>query len=184
MREQTPLHTLAMRAKSALMALPVALALTLGVTGTAMVPTTASAQDLTEEHLRLGARFAEITGANQLYVNALNAQRRDIIRALVTTNPDIGEMITGVADQAYLEMAESAGPLFGAIASVYASAYTLEDLTEIVAFFDSEVGGRYVANQRATDQAVLQSTVNWGDQVSVEFLARVRELLSEQGVEI
>lgn len=184
MREHTPLRTCMMHAKSALMAVPVALALTLGVVGTATLPTIASAQDITEEHLRLGARFAEITGANQLYVNALNAQRRDIIRALVTTNPDIGEMITEVADQAYVEMAESAGPLFGAIATVYATAYSLEDLTQIVAFFESEVGGRYVANQRATDQAVLQATVNWGDQVSVDFLARVRELLAEQGVEL
>lgn len=184
MREHTPLHTFARRAKSALLALPVAFALTLGIAGTLTMPTIASAQQLTEEHLRLGARFAEITGANQLYVNALNAQRRDIIRALVATNPDIGEMITEVSDVAYVEMAESAGPLFGAIATVYASAYSLEDLTEIVAFFESEVGGRYVANQRATDQAVLQATVNWGDQVSVEFLARVRELLAEQGVEL
>lgn len=184
MREHTPLHTFALRAKSALLALPVAFALTIGVAGTVTIPTTAAAQEITEEHLRLGARFAEITGANQLYVNALTAQRRDIIRALASTNPDIGEMITEVADLAYVEMAESAGPLFREIAIVYASAYTFEDLQQIVAFFDSEVGGRYVANQRATDQAVLQATVNWGDQVSVEFLGRVRELLAERGVEL
>lgn len=185
MPQHTPLHTFAQRAKSTALALPLALALATGIAGTVtMAPTGAFAQDISEEHLRLGARFAEITGANQLYVNALTAQRRDIIRALASTNPDIGELITEVADLAYVEMAESAGPLFRDIALVYASAYTFEDLQQIVAFFDSEVGGRYVANQRATDQAVLQATVNWGDAVSVEFLSRVRELLAEQGVEL
>jgi hypothetical protein len=59
----------------------------------------------------------------------------------------------------------------------------MEDL-QIVAFFESEVGQRYVANQRATDQAVLQATVNWGDQVSVAFLDRVRSVLAERGIEM
>lgn len=184
MREHNPLHTISRRLRSAVLAVPMALALTGGVAVTVTMPTGAVAQDITEEHLRLGARFAEITGANQLYVNALTAQRRDIIRAIVSTNPDIGEMVTEVADVAYVEMAELAGPLFRDIAIVYATAYSFEDLQQIVAFFESDVGGRYVASQRATDQAVLAATVGWGDQVSVDFLARVRELLAERGVEL
>jgi hypothetical protein len=147
-------------------------------------PVMAQDQEFTEEHLRLGARLGEITGANQLYVNALNAQRRDIIRALTSTNPDIGPTITEVVDQVYVDMAGTTTNLFTAIATIYASAYVEEDLAQIVTFFESDVGQRYVANQRATDQAVLQVTVNWGDQVSVAFLDRVRTLLVERGIEM
>ncbi|GAB5511253.1 MAG: hypothetical protein Rhims3KO_26540 [Hyphomicrobiales bacterium] len=184
MRELTPLHTCAMRAKSVLMALPVALALTLGVAGTAVLPTTASAQDLTEEHVRLAAQYAELSGANQLYVNALNAQRRDIIRALASTNPDIGPMITEVSDIAYVEMAESTGPLFQSIAEVYASSYPIEDLQVIVDFFQSDVGQRFLETRRDADQQAFQATISWGDEISVAYLARVRALLAERGVEL
>ena len=151
-----------------------------------MVATPASAQqqEIAESHLRLGARLAEIVGANQVYVSALNAQRRDILRALASTNPDIGPTITEVVDEVYLDMAATTENLFATIATIYASAYNEEDLTEIVAFFESEVGQRYIANQRATDQAVLQATVNWGDEVSVAFLERVRALLAERGIEM
>ena len=151
-----------------------------------MVATPASAQqqEIAESHLRLGARLAEITGANRIYVNALNAQRRDIIRALASTNPDVAPTITEVVDEVYVDMAETTTNLFAAIATIYATAYSEEDLTQIVAFFESEVGQRYIANQRATDQAVLQATVNWGDQISVAFLDRVRTVLAERGIEM
>lgn len=184
MREQTPLHMCAMRAKSALMALPVALTLTFGVAGTAYLPAVASAQELSEEHVRLAASYAELSGANQLYINALNAQRRDIIRALASTNPDIGPMITEVSDIAYIEMAEATGPLFQSIAEVYASSYPIEDLQVIVDFFQSEVGQRFLETRRDADQQAFQATISWGDEISVDYLARVRALLAERGVEL
>ena len=143
----------------------------------------AHAQEFEVEHLRLGAQLAEITGANRLFVNALNSQRRDIIRAVVSTNPDVAETVTEVVDLAYVDMAETAESLFRDIAQIYATAYSQEELAQILAFFQSDVGQAYVTNQRATDQAVLAATVAWGDGVSVDFLARVRELLGERGVE-
>lgn len=144
----------------------------------------AQAQDVSPEHLRLGARLAELTGANQFYVSALNAQRRDIIRALAATNPDIADTITEVTDLAYIDMAETTGPLFEQIAGVFASAYSQEDLMVMVAFFESEVGARYLETRRSTDEGVLQATIGWGDEISVDFLARVRALLLERGIEL
>lgn len=184
MRNHTPLHAFTLRAKSALMAVPVALALTLGVAGTVTMPTLASAQDLSEEHVRLAAQYAELSGANRLYINALTAQRRDIIRALASTNPDIGPMITEVSDLAYVEMAEETGPLFESIARVYAARYPMEDLQVIVDFFQSDVGQRFLETRRDADQEAFQATISWGDGISVAFLARVRELLAERGVEL
>lgn len=149
-----------------------------------LAPASVAAQEVGAEHLRLGARFAELTGANQLYVSALNAQRRDIIRAIASTNPDIAPTVTEVADLAYLDMAETTGPLFEEIASIYATAYSQEDLTEMVGFFESDVGQRYLGTRRDIEQGILEATIGWGDQISVDFLARVRALLSERGIEL
>ena len=156
----------------------------------AALPTPVAAQDteqsepLSEEHVRLAARYAELAGANLLYVNALNAQRRDIIRTLASTNPDIAPTITEVTDIAYLEMAEQTEPLFREIAEIYARTYPMEDLQVIVDFFQSDVGQRFLEVRRAADQEAFEATVAWGDGISVSFLARVRALLEERGIEL
>lgn len=174
-------HTLSTLAKSGLVALGL-----VGFVAPAMfAPMPAAAQEeLSEEHVRLAARYAELSGANQLYINALNAQRRDIIRALASTNPDIGPTITEVTDTAYIEMAEATGPLFEEIARVYARTYPMEDLQAIVDFFQSEVGQRFLETRRTADQQAFEATIAWGDEISVTFLARIRELLAEQGIEL
>ncbi|MEM6711341.1 MAG: DUF2059 domain-containing protein [Pseudomonadota bacterium] len=147
-------------------------------------PAAQEAEALSRDHIRLAARYAELSGANRLYINALNAERRDIIRALTSTNPDVASTITEVTDQVYLEMAETTGQLFEAIAEVYARTYPMEDLQVIVDFFQSDVGQRFLEVRRLADQEAFEATVAWGDQVSVTFLARVRTLLSEQGLEL
>lgn len=168
-----------------------ALALSLALVGTAalpvaMAPVPAQAQDTqpSAEHVRLAAQYAELAGANQLYITVLNAQRRDIIRAIGSTNPDILETVTAVADQAYLQMADRTGPLFESIAEVYANRYPMEDLQVIVDFFASDVGQRFLAERREADQEAFEASVEWGDTISVDFLALVRTLLAEQGVEL
>ncbi len=162
----------------------IALGLVALIVPATLTPTPAVAQELSEEHVRLAARYAELSGANRLYINALNAQRRDIIRALASTNPDIASTVTEVTDAAYVEMAEATGPLFEEIARVYASTYPMEDLQVIVEFFQSDVGQRFLETRREADQAAFEATIAWGDDVSVNFLARVRELLAEQGIEL
>lgn len=163
------------------------LATVLGVCAVMAVPAlyagAVRAQDFDAEHVRLAARYAELSGANQLYISVLNAQRRDIIRTIVSTNPDIGATVTEVADAAYLEMADTTGPLFEAIAEVYAGYYSQEDLVTIVGFFESEAGQRFLTIRREADQSAFETTVAWGDQVGVNFLARVRALLQERGIE-
>ncbi|MFN3225033.1 MAG: DUF2059 domain-containing protein [Hyphomicrobiales bacterium] len=169
-------------AKAGLVVLTVA-----GISAPAMLtatPVLAQDEQPSEEHIRLGARYAELSGANQLYINALNAQRRDIIRALASTNPDIGPTITEVTDMAYLEMAESTGPLFEDIAEIYARQYPIEDLQVIVDFFQSDVGQRFLETRRVADQEAFEATIAWGDTISVDFLDRVRTLLAERGIEM
>ncbi|MFK7791794.1 MAG: DUF2059 domain-containing protein [Devosiaceae bacterium] len=168
-----------------------ALALSLALVGGLAAPsvilaTPVAAQDAqpSAEHLRLAARYAELSGANLLYINVLNAQRRDIIRAIGSTNPDIIPLVTEVADAAYLEMADQTGPLFESVAAVYAERYSMEDLQIIGDFFESDTGQRFLEERRAADQAAFEASVAWGDSINVNFLARVRALLAERGVEL
>ncbi len=158
-----------------------------GMAGSALPfvqPVHAQDQEISEEHVRLAARYAELSGANLLYINALNAQRRDIIRVLGGTNPDIVELITEVTDAAYLEMADNTGPLFQDVAEIYARAYPMSDLEVIVAFFESDVGQRFLEVRREVDQEAFAATVEWGDSISVLFLERVRTMLAERGVDL
>ncbi|MEM1284912.1 MAG: DUF2059 domain-containing protein [Pseudomonadota bacterium] len=143
----------------------------------------AQAQEFEAEHVRLAARYAELSGANQIYITVLNAQRRDIIRTIVSTNPDVGETVTEVTDAAYLEMADTTGPLFEGIAQVYAGYYSQAELETIVGFFESDAGQRFLSTRREADQQAFEASVAWGDQISVDFLARVRELLGERGIQ-
>lgn len=139
---------------------------------------------LTDEHRRLGALFAELMDANQLYITPLNALRRDIIRQLVSTNPDISDVVTEAADEAYLDMATETGPLFGQIAELYAQAYTVEELETLIAFFQSPAGEKFRSVRRAIDRASIDLTFTWSDAINAIYLARVRELLTERGVEL
>ncbi|MEM1286831.1 MAG: DUF2059 domain-containing protein [Pseudomonadota bacterium] len=140
--------------------------------------------ELSEDHLRLGAQLAELLGANEVYITALNAQRRDIIRAIGSTNPDILDVVTEVADVAYLDMVDTTGPLFTEIARLHATTYSEAELQELVTFFESDVGTRYLENRRAVTQGTMQATVQWGDTINSVFLARVRALLTERGIQL
>lgn len=141
-------------------------------------------QELTAEHVALGARLAEALGVNELYLSSLNAQRRDIIRVLASANPDVAPTITEVTDEAYLEMASTTGPLFESIARRYAEAFSQEDLTALIDFFEGDVGSRFRERQGEVEQLVLQDTISWGNEIGARFLSRVRELLAERGIEL
>jgi hypothetical protein len=133
----------------------------------------------------LGARYAELTGANQLYVNALNAQRRDIIRALASTNPDIGPTITEVVDKAYVDMAEHDWSNLFTIATIYARLPDGRPSGQIVDFFQSDVGQRLLANAACRpDQAVRRPQSPGAIRSASRFLDRVRTLLAERGIEM
>ena len=142
------------------------------------------AQEISPEQLELAQQYLDITQRNDAYKVALLQVGRQTMRTIVEQNPDVAEKIAAVIEKTLLEYDENSKDLLLQFARVVAQRFTADELREIVAFYKTDTGKKLSDNNFAITRdlaAVLQS---YQTNLQVEFYAKVKATLKEQGVDI
>ena len=144
----------------------------------------AMAQEVPPEQLALARKYIELTDSASVYEITLVEIGIGTMRQIVTQNPELVDETDAAVGKILEEYRDRKGELIDQFARIYAVRFTVEELQEIVAFYESPTGQKLAqANTEVNSdlQAVLQVFTN---NTRPEFFAKVRAELRAQGFEV
>ncbi|MFD1252691.1 MULTISPECIES: DUF2059 domain-containing protein [Devosia] len=159
----------------------VAAVLTIGTLGLS-VP--AMAQEVAPEHLALARKYIDLTDRAAVFEVTVVETGIETMQQIVQQNPEILDKTNDAVGKVIQEYNGRKGELLDQFARVYAVRFSIEELQQIVAFYESPVGMKLsqANSELNTDlQRVLQVYTN---NLKREFFAKVRAELRAQGIEI
>jgi hypothetical protein len=144
----------------------------------------AAAQEISPEHLALARKYVDLTDKANIYEGALIKTAIDTMKTIVAQNPELVDP-TDKAITAALDLyKDKKGDLMDQFARVYALNFTAEELTQIVAFYESPVGQK-LSNANATLNEGMQTIMGiFEANLKREFFAKVRAELKAAGFDV
>ena len=144
----------------------------------------AGAQELAPEHLAMARKYVELTDKSGIYEVALVKTAVDTMRTIITQNPEITKPVDDAITKTLGAYKGKKSDLLDQFARVYALNFTIEELQEIVAFYESPVGSK-LATANATLNQSLQIVMQvFETNLKTEFFAKVRAELKAAGYDV
>ncbi|HEY8577571.1 MAG TPA: DUF2059 domain-containing protein [Devosia sp.] len=144
----------------------------------------AVAQEVPPEQMALARKYVDLTDSAGVYEIALVEIGMGTLSELTTQNPELAEEVDLAIGKVLETYQGRKGELLDQFARIYATRFTLEELQQIVAFYETPTGQKLAAANTEVNsdlQAVLQVFTN---NTRSEFFAKVRAELRAQGFEV
>lgn len=122
----------------------------------------ARAADVTDEQMKAARAAIKAIGATVPFDNILPNVAEQIKANLIQASPNYQDIISSTVDQKALELAPRRGDLEREAATIYAKAFTVEELNAITAFFDSPVGKKFLKDVPLANRELLKAADIWG----------------------
>ncbi len=148
------------------------------------LPAFAQQQELAPEHLALARKYVDLTDKSGIYEVALVQTGVETMRTIVTQHPTLIEPVDVAITTTLEGYRARKGELMDQFARLYAMRLSMEELQQIVAFYESPAGAK-LATVNATIgndvQVVMQLFTN---NLKTEFYAQVRAELKAAGHDV
>ncbi|KKB82673.1 hypothetical protein VW29_15790 [Devosia limi DSM 17137] len=159
----------------------VAVVLSAGMIALAMP---AVAQEVAPEHLALARKYVDLTDRSAIYEVTIVETGIETMRQIVQQNPEIIDQTDAVITKTIEEYKGRKGELLDQFARIYAVRFSMDELQQIVNFYESPVGLK-LAQANAEVNVDLQRVMEvFTGNLKREFFAKVRADLRAQGIEI
>jgi hypothetical protein len=145
----------------------------------AQAPAPAAGQP-TANHLALAREAAVVSGLTRTY-DAIIPQFAERIRQGSVSRPEIVKDLNEVLESLKPEMELQKQQMINTTARVFASRLTEAELKEIVGFFKSPAGQRYVSTQPVVLEDLVKEVRTWTDNVAEYVMVRVRAEMGKRG---
>ena len=141
----------------------------------------AAAQEISPEHLALARKYVDLTDKANIYEAALIKTAIDTMSTITNQNPELVEQTNTAIEKTLAEYKDRKGDLMDQFARVYALNFSMEEMTAIVAFYDSPVGQK-LTNATANLNEGMQTIMGiFEANLKREFFAKVRAELKAAG---
>lgn len=144
----------------------------------------AMAQEVPPEQMALARKYIDLTDRAAIYEVTMVQAGINTMRLIVQQNPELVDKTDAAVSKVLEEYKGRKGELLDQFARVYAARFSIEELQQIVAFYETPTGIKLAqANSEVNSdlQKVLQVFTN---NVQREFFAKVRAELRANGVEL
>lgn len=144
----------------------------------------AMAQEVPPEQLALARKYVDLTDSAGVFEITLVEIGLGSLSQLTQQNPELADEIDLAIGKVLETYQNRKGELLDQFARVYATRFTMEELQQIVAFYETPTGRKLsVANTEVNGdmQAILQVFTN---NTRPEFYAKVRAELRAKGFEV
>ncbi len=141
-------------------------------------------QEVAPEHLALARKYIDLTDRANVYESALVNTAVETMHTMVAQKPDISTALETAITKTIDTYKDRKGELLDQFARLYAARFTMDELQQIVAFYESPVGMKLssTTGQINNDlQTVLQI---WQSNLRTEFFAKVKAELKAEGVDL
>ena len=144
----------------------------------------ATAQEFSDSQLAAAKAAAVASPMAQEFNNLLPFLAQRVQNRLVSLRPDLHEVISKTVQEEALRLASRRADLDSAVALLWAREFTEDELKQIAAFWESDVGKKFVSVGTKLGQQTVQTASNWSNRVGEELLDKSREELKKQGYEL
>jgi hypothetical protein len=144
----------------------------------------AVAQEISPDHLKLARQYVDLTDKAGIYEGTLVQTAIHTAQTMLSQNPGLGDPINKAIEKVLSDYKTRKGDLFDQFARVYALNFSEDELKQIIAFYQTDVGKKLtVANQSINGD--LQKVMQLFDaNLQPEFYAKVRAELKAGGYNV
>ena len=154
------------------------------VVSLAAVPAMAQESEIAPEHIALARKYIELTDRGAVYETALIGAAVDTMKVIVAQNPNINEPVNAAITKTLEVYKAQKGTLLDQFARVYALNFSMEELQQIVAFYESPVGAKLAAANQTLNESLQRVMTVFRTNLNIEFLAKVRAELKAAGYDV
>lgn len=159
------------------------LAAALILSGTALVAAAPAhaQQEISPEHLAKAREYVDMTDSAQLYERTLVEMGLRVMRLMIQEDPSLRDPLINALQTVYDGYLVNRDPLYNQFARIYAIRFSLEELEEIVSFYETPVGQKLLSQNAGINEDLQLALGVWSRNTGNEFLSRVRAELRNQG---
>ncbi len=141
----------------------------------------AAAQEISADHLNAAAKAIDATNATDSFDGILLQSAASIKDQLIGTSPDKVEEINKVVDEEAIALASRRADLEAEARRLFAKNFSLEELDKITAFFDSDLGKKYLANTPILARELSKAARVWGQGINRDLTDNVTKRMLAAG---
>jgi hypothetical protein len=141
----------------------------------------ARAQQPSASAIATAKELLEIKGASAMFTPLVSGVIEVAKQQLLTTNPMLAKDLNEVAARLKLEFTPRQTEVINEIAVLFARKFTEQELKEIIAFFKSSAGKKFLVDEPVTMQEGMVRAEVWSTQLSDQVLSRFRAEMKKRG---
>jgi len=124
------------------------------------------AQEISEEHLAAAREAIASINATERYDNILPGLAEGLKAQFIQASPNFQEQISAAVDEQALELAPRRADLEREAATIYAKAFTLDELKAISSFYATEAGKKLLTNGPLVSRELAKAAEIWANGIS------------------
>ncbi len=144
----------------------------------------AFAQEVAPEQLALARKYVDLTDRGAVFETTVVEMGIETMRQIVTQNPEIMDQTNETIGEVIKEYNGRKGELLDQLARVYAMRFSMEELNQIVAFYETPTGQKLAAANSEVNVDLRRIMQVYTNNLRTEFFAKVRANLRAKGIEI
>jgi hypothetical protein len=158
-----------------------ALVITAALSLAAVAPVAAQESELAPEHLALARQYVDLTDKSDVYAVTLVQTAVKTMQTLLKTDPDLTEPVDAAITKILASYKERRNELMDQFARVYALTFTMEELQQIVAFYETPIGQKLASANASLNDTLQRVMQIFQANLGTEFFAAVRAELKANG---
>jgi len=125
--------------------------------------------------------IVNVTGASALFTPLISGVVEQAKLLLLQQNPNLSKPLNEIAEQLRAEMAPRFSELIDELARQYATRFTEQELKDLLAFDKSPLGQKLQTEQPAVVETTMRFAQTWGNTMSDQVIAKMRDELKKKG---
>lgn len=139
----------------------------------------ALAQEIAQDHLTAARSALAALKATDQFDSIIPAAAERLKVSLIRANGDLQEVISATVDEEALKIVPRRADLEREAAEIYAKSFTIEELTAITDFYNSEPGKKLIENGPLVTRELLKSAEIWSAGIARDLSQNVNVSLQE-----
>lgn len=135
----------------------------------------------TPEHIAKARQLILATGISRSFQVIVPEFMDQIGNTLTQARPDLVHDMNIVMDELRPEFDRQSDEMINLSARIYATLLSEKDIDDILRFFNSEAGKRYVGAQPLFLNQLVSGMQAWQQKISINMMARVRQEMKKKG---
>jgi hypothetical protein len=131
--------------------------------------------------LAAAGEIVKLTGATALFGSLIPGVIEQSKLLFLQQNPGLGGDLNEITAKMRADLAPRMAELTGEVAKIYTEHFTEQELKELLAFYNSPIGKKMVAQQAVVVNASLKYAQDWANKLSDEVTGKMRDELKKKG---